>query len=483
MLAAKAERKGIPSCQLPGLKTGIDSPPERSGDELGGILLQTGATGVPRPENILRGIHVRMIAVSAEDAPERGLLRTVLRPHVSADETDPARVPWIDPKHAAALPLQLILQEGEEHSPPLGQDGAVQSGLLPDLPAGVLPGATGASGHVPDLQVLDVNHGLGFADRSRGLVEKIQTHVRDPFVGSRHPALLLPEMVAPPPLPVFPGKFPLLPGKLLFGPLHGFCQIRSRVDPGAVRQSGEGDDPEVQADLPADRCNRFRGLGLGLEGDRPPAPLPGDGGVSELPRDLPGDPDLDPPHIGEEDPGEEISSLRIPGREIELHLERIGIVEGIPLLLLEPGESLAVRPVQSLPNGQIEVLQGLLLWVDRTVGEKPAFLARPPQGQEFGQISIGQERDPGFEPPPLEVEGLVPNEPHTPRMAGQEIVLFGSRNETEFERLNGFHAGNYNWPHGKVNRTQTWKTLRFQDAWSLGLCHKILSRGGQQSHS
>ena len=61
------------------------------------------------------------------------------------------------------------------------------------------------------------------------------------------------------------------------------------------------------------------------------------------PRDLPGDPDLDPSDLGEEDPGKERASLRILSREVELRLKGVGIAEGVPLsLLLEPGESLGV---------------------------------------------------------------------------------------------------------------------------------------------
>ena len=95
-----------------------------------------------------------------------------------------------------------VFQEGEECSPPLRQNGAVQARLLPDLPAGGPFRSPGAFGHVPDLQVLDNHDGLGFADRSRGLVEKIQTHVGDPFVGPRHANLLLPDVPDLRPLPV-----------------------------------------------------------------------------------------------------------------------------------------------------------------------------------------------------------------------------------------------------------------------------------------
>ena len=202
-----------------------------------------------------------MIFVSAEDAPERGLVRTVLRRHVFAGKTGSARVPGIDPDQASSPPQKLIFQKGEERPPSLGQDGAVQTGLLPDVPAKVLPGAPGAFGHVPDLQVLDIHDGLGFADRSRGLVEKIQTHVRHSFVGSCHLDLLLPEMLALRSLAVFPGELALLPDELLFSGLHRHDQLGSRVDPETGRCHGKRRDTEIHTNLGAapERPPRFAG--------------------------------------------------------------------------------------------------------------------------------------------------------------------------------------------------------------------------------
>ena len=132
-------------------------------------------------------------------------------------------------------------------------------------------------------------------------------------------------------------------------------------------------------------------------------------------------------------------------REIELHLEGIGVAEGVSLALaLEPGEPLGVFLVQGLPNGPVEVLQCLLLGLCRTSRKKPVVLARPPQGQETAHLPVGQERNPGFETLLLKVEGLVPDEPHAPGMARQEGLLFGSRDEAKFnEGLKCFHGFNF----------------------------------------
>ena len=109
-----------------------------------------------------------------------------------------------------------------------------------------------------------------------------------------------------------------------------------------------------------------------LKGDGPPSGLPGHGGVSGIAGGSPGEADLDPSDLREKDPGKEISSLRIPGRKIERHLEGIGIPEGIPLALpFEPREALRVSPVQGFPNGPVEVPEGLLLGLRGTVARKP----------------------------------------------------------------------------------------------------------------
>ena len=89
------------------------------------------------------------------------------------------------------------------------------------------------------------------------------------------------------------------------------------MDPGAVREGGEGDDPEVQSDLGMHPDLRLRSVRLGLEGNGPPSRLPGPGDVPESACDLPGDPDLDPSHLGEEDPWDgrsDLSDLSSRGR-------------------------------------------------------------------------------------------------------------------------------------------------------------------------
>jgi hypothetical protein len=216
-----------------------------------------------------------------------------------------------------------------------------------------------------------MDDGLGFAHRRRGLVEKIPAHVCDPFVGLCHAELLCGEVPALRPLPVFPGELLLFPLEPVFGPVHGPDKALVRMEPGSVRERGEGDDPEIQTDLRRGSGDRLRNVPLRLDRDGPASRLPGRGGVLDLSRDLPGKAKFDPPDLREEDPGEDAPPVLVPDREVELDLKGVRVAEGVALpLALESGEPLRVRPGQRLPDRPVEGLEGLLLGMDRAEGEK-----------------------------------------------------------------------------------------------------------------
>jgi len=103
--------------------------------------------------NVQCRVHVRMRLVPAGDAPER-LTLAVPRSDVPARRATLARVRGVDPFHPAG---GLVLQPVEEGPPPVGKDGAVQPGLLPDVAAGLGGRAPGASRHGPHIQVLDAD--------------------------------------------------------------------------------------------------------------------------------------------------------------------------------------------------------------------------------------------------------------------------------------------------------------------------------------
>src|SRR5450631_957188 len=79
----------------------------------------------------------------------------------------------------AASPLRLVFQLPPELSPSLIEDGAIQSGFLPDPFTMLLACTLRTPGHVPDLQILNTDKRVVFADRCSGLVQEVSTGVGD----------------------------------------------------------------------------------------------------------------------------------------------------------------------------------------------------------------------------------------------------------------------------------------------------------------
>ena len=351
---------------------------------------------------------------------------------MAADGAGLARVPRGNPDQMPSVSGQLVVQDGQKDPPSLREDRAVQAGLLPDLLPGGLDRSPGGAGHVPDSQVLDRDDRLGFADRRRGLVKKIQTHVRDSFVSSRHPSLLFCEVPAFRSLPVFPGEFPLLPGKALFRPFHRPQKRRIRMQSGSVREGGKDRHPEVESNGRSGFWQKLGNLPLRLDGDRPsPGPLP-DGDVLDLSLDLPGEAKLDPSHLGEKDPGKDRSTLRVGRAQVELR--SLGIEKGgLLALLLEPGEPFGVLFIQGFPDRPVEVFEGLVLGRGGGPGPESRTRRSPARESEVRRVPVGQERHLALEPPLLEVESLVPDEPRASGVAGEKALLFGRGTDPECE--------------------------------------------------
>ena len=132
-----------------------------------------------------------MILVSAGNAPEHGLGLPVLRRNVPAHGASLARIFRRDEEENPSGPSGLVVQQGPEGAPPLAEDGAIESRLLPDvLPRGLFR-PTGRSGHAGDVQVFENHDRVAFADRRRDLVEEVEALVRDLPVetGERLPGL------------------------------------------------------------------------------------------------------------------------------------------------------------------------------------------------------------------------------------------------------------------------------------------------------
>lgn len=167
------------------------------------------------------------------------------------------------------------------------------------------------------------------------------------------------------------GRDCVVPGRVFFRSVSWPRPIPVQGESGIHPRPWQKKPPHAQSDLRANRFDRLRNVRPGFLGNGLLSRLRGHGGASEIPRDLPGELELAPSHLGEEDPGEEISSLRNPGRKVELHLEGVGVPEGVSATLaLAPREPFRVRLVQSFQKDPVKVLEGLLPGVRSTRCQK-----------------------------------------------------------------------------------------------------------------
>jgi len=81
-----------------------------------------------------------------------------------------------------------------------------------------------------------------------------------------------------------------------------------------------------------------------------------------------------------------------------------------------------------------------LLGLGRGQGQEAVLIAFPPEGQKFRRVPVGQERHSGLEPPLLEVERLVPDEPRASGVAGEKALLFGRGTDPKFEGAQSLHG-------------------------------------------
>jgi hypothetical protein len=119
-------------------------------------------------------VYVCVAGVSAGGAPVDGLVLTRLRVHPPARRAALTRERGTDLLHSAGC---FLLQASDEQAPPGHQDAAVQSGLLPDAPTRIGGRPTGGSGHVLDLEVLDLNQVEPPRDGRGGLLSPVLTSV------------------------------------------------------------------------------------------------------------------------------------------------------------------------------------------------------------------------------------------------------------------------------------------------------------------
>ena len=214
--------------------------------------------GVPR-RDVDGRVHVRVAGETAGSAPEARLTLTRVPVHLPARRAPLARERMSDLLHPSG---RLVLQPAHQQPPPRTQDPPVQPGLLPDVAAGITPGAFRGPGHVTDLQVLHPDQVEPARDVRAGLLRPVLApvglpglqagdRVPDPAAAVRAPpsagkrALQPPQ---PPPLPRGKGR---AVQQVAGGKGRGDCY--PPVDAHGVAVTGCGNRPgdHSEGDVPA----------------------------------------------------------------------------------------------------------------------------------------------------------------------------------------------------------------------------------------
>jgi hypothetical protein len=136
--------------------------------------------GVPR-RDILCRVHVGVAGISASSALEDGLALARLPVHLPTCRAALAGESGFDFLYTTG---SLLVQSPDEQAPSGLQDDPIKPGFLADIPTGSRPGTSGGSGHVPDLEVFDLDHVESVSDISTDLFSPVLAAVSLPCLQS-----------------------------------------------------------------------------------------------------------------------------------------------------------------------------------------------------------------------------------------------------------------------------------------------------------
>ena len=367
---------------------------------------------MPPRSDVLRRIDVGVFLMATGPAAEHCLGRPVVRADVPAGRTGLAGVGRRHQHPPAALPLELVIELTHELAPALVQNGPVQPGLGPDVPAGFIEGACRRPAHVPHVQVLDKNHRLVLADGRRGLVQEVL-----PAAGN-----LVVKPLNPPLLPVgrerhLAGQGALRPGQFVLMLVEG---VERRMG-GPVGQGGEGGHAQVDAGIRNRWVDRFRQFLLHLNGDIPVTGLARDRGVLDLAGNVLAFEEPDPADFGQVDAAVvQFHALRVAKRCMLV----------LPLLARQPLERLVL--VEGIPVRPIQILQGLLKRLGVNFAQKSVLLALFPELEPKSRLLIPDEGPFVFQAMLIHAPDLVPHPAAATGLAKQFPLQIRIGLEAEF---------------------------------------------------
>ena len=275
----------------------------------------------------------------------------------------PARVLRRHGHQPASVPRQLVLKLPAKLEPALIEDGLVQARLGPNVFSRRINRACRRLGHIPHLQVLDTHHRVVLADRGGALVQVVAAGIADAGVNALDAGFRLLPVVA---------EFGFAAQTLLRFAQGGFMTLEAvdRCVERAVRQGGESRNAHVDADCPALRDGLLN-LAFGLDAREPFAARLAHSDALHRAQHLAAVAVAQPAELGQEHAAVGL---------IELDLFWIGIAEAIrQALLLEARE---VRPLgEEVGIGPLQILERLLQWMNRRIGQPSRFCAVTPPGE------------------------------------------------------------------------------------------------------
>ena len=190
---------------------------------------------------IYRADDIGIVLVATVHTLKLGLRLPVLCGNVPTGRTSLAGVVGRHGNKQPACPSHFVFQLAAKLAPALVKDGLVQSRLLLDPLAVLCAAAFGRPGHIANLQILNNDHRLVFADRRRGFVQEVFAGVCNIAVNS----LSLPFGFAPVAAELdFAAHAPLVAfesGFVLFEAIE-------RRYKAAIAQGGESGNAHVNAD-------------------------------------------------------------------------------------------------------------------------------------------------------------------------------------------------------------------------------------------
>ena len=214
--------------------------------------------GVPR-RDVPGRVHICVAGISAGGAPEDGLALARLPVHLPARRAALTCVMRRDFLHSA---LSFLLKAAYQQAPSGPEDLTVEPGLLADIPAGIVPCASGGSGHVLDHEGFYPDQVVPASNVCAGLLDPILAPIRlasaQPGEGYPHPPAAFRARLSAGELALQVAQsLPLPPGQTSYpqqvscrqGSGHGYTPVDSDNFSITGRRDGAGNGSE--GDMPA----------------------------------------------------------------------------------------------------------------------------------------------------------------------------------------------------------------------------------------